>query len=160
MLVLENFKECHLENTFKWMQDQHLRELFLLRRTISKDEHLAWFNSLENDSKQKICAILYDGKHVGNVGLKNINTLDSTAEIWIYVGELIDRKKGLAKAACEEFLKSLPFPCRKIYCHVADFNIGSLRLFQSLDFKIEGIFFDEILLNNKYSNLIRLYKFL
>jgi RimJ/RimL family protein N-acetyltransferase len=72
------------------------------------------------DSSQRAYAIYYDGKHVGNCGLKNFDTDNSYCELWIYIGEITMRGRGIAKYAVQK-LKTLAkdeFKFNSIYLHV------------------------------------------
>jgi RimJ/RimL family protein N-acetyltransferase len=48
----------------------------------------------------------------------------------------------------------------KIYAHIADFNIGSTKMYQKAGFVIEGNFKDQLLWEGTYYYLLRLAYYL
>ena len=160
MIELKKFSEEHLDKTYLWMQDEKLKELFLLDKDISKDSHLSWFKSLKKDETQKTFAIFYDGEHVGNIGLKNIEPGNKKAESWIYLGEVGHRGKGIARQALEALSKEMQGDFIKLYARIADFNIPSIKTFQSAGYQLEGILQKEIIFKGNYLNIYRLCKIL
>jgi diamine N-acetyltransferase len=160
MVKLTDYKREHLENTYQWMQDKNLKEMFLLDRVISLESHENWFTSIIKDDSQEIYAIEFGDVHVGNIGLKNIDIQNQKAEIWIYLGDLNYRGRGIAKAAILELLDMKKHDLKKIYAHVVDYNFASLKLFLSTNFNIEAFLRKEIVFKNRSLNLFRLYKLL
>lgn len=160
MTLLEEFDEKHLASTFIWLQDTSLKNNFLFQKDVTEESHHKWFLAYSKDSTQQIFAIIFGGKHVGNIGIKNINSIHQIAESWIYIGEKSFKGKGIAKEAYFQLFEAHKISLRKIYCHIADFNISSIKLHQRVGFKVEGIFQDEVLLNKQFHTLIRLSVFL
>lgn len=158
MTIISNFTEEHLEKTFIWMQDQSLKNSFLLRKDITRDAHLTWFGNICNDSTQVIMSIIYNGVHCGNCGLKYIDLLNKKAELWIYLGEKEFRGKGIAQDAVNLLLKhSLDkLNLHKIYLHVTDFNENAIHVYKKCGFIEEGFLVDEIFYNNQYISLYRM----
>ena len=95
MIELEPFKEAHLIDTFRWMQNDSLRNDFLFAGNINWTGHLSWYDNYIHDNSQLIWAIYLTGKYIGNIGLKNINPLNQKAEVWIYIGERENRGKRI-----------------------------------------------------------------
>lgn len=157
MIELSAYSSKHLEATFDWMQNEELKNSFLFARTVTRESHQLWFDQLENDHSQKIMAITYDGVHVGNIGLKNIDNKNKKAEVWIYIGEMEFRGRGIARCALTNFVQSLAGQFNKLYAHVADFNYASLKLFLSSGFRIEGVLQKEMVFKGEFLNLYRLY---
>lgn len=160
MTLLEKFNEKHLASTFKWLKDPSLKNDFLFQKDITEESHHQWFLAYTKDSTQQIFAIIFQGKHVGNIGIKNIDNTHQKAESWIYIGEKSFKGKGIAKEAYLQLFETLKLSFRKIYCHIADFNISSIKLHQGVGFKVEGIFQDEFLQNKQLHTLIRFSVFL
>lgn len=159
MIALVPFGESHLDNTFHWLSSKRLQVEFLLRRNISYEEHVTWFEHYKADESQKIFAIEYDGLHCGNCGFKLINHIDSKAELWIYLGESYLEGKGIAFQSLTK-LVNIGFSViglRKIYLHVADFNTKALSLYRKFGFQEEGKFVNDFFMDNQYINVFRLY---
>ena len=156
-IKIEPFSESHLEKTFEWMQDEELKNDFLIRRNINKEAHQKWFNAYKTDGGQKIFAIIFNNIHCGNCGLKNINYINKKAEFWIYLGEKQLREKGIAKNATNMLL-DFAFNNQnldKIYLHVVEFNTSAKFLYEKIGFKQEGFFINDIIIKEKPQNILR-----
>jgi diamine N-acetyltransferase len=160
MVTIASFDERHLEKTYAWMSDSELKTDFLFRRDISREDHLKWFEKYKSDTSQKIFAIYYNDEHVGNVGLKDINLVDCNAETWIYIGDSGMKGKGISGKAYELLLAEYKKSLRKIYAHIVEFNLSSIKMYQKIGFSLEGIFKDQIVIDNKYYSMLRLAVFL
>ncbi len=158
MTELVLFNEKHLDNTFEWMQNVELKKMFLLDKEINKSSHLDWFESIQGDRSQEIFAIIYNKQHVGNIGLKNIDVKNKKAEVWVYLGDINYRGKGIAKKSLLELENNKIGELNKIYAHIADFNFSSFKAFASVGYNIEGFFQKDMLFKNQFINIYRLHK--
>ncbi len=129
------FSESHIEKTFLWLQNPRLRHDFLMRGQPSIETHLKYFEEVLNDSSQKVFAVLCDGDHVGNCGLKHI-VPNRESELWIYIGDESQQKKGIGTAATKQLISYAfnELNGELIYLHVADFNIAAIKLYEKLGF--------------------------
>jgi len=97
----------------------------------------------ENDSNNLILAVVRciggTYKTCGRVSLENINYVNQSAELKIFV-DIEQRKKGIAKEACELIIKHGfdELNLRRIDCGTLDTNEGMKKLADSLGFKEEG----------------------
>lgn len=139
-LQIVDFEAKHLNNTFDWMQDPELKRNFLIERNISKVNHLEWYRNYLNDYTQKIFAIIADGNHIGNIGLKHLSINNKTAETWVYLGDRKFHGLGLAYQAylsLFEYLINININC--LYARIVEFNKPSFSLYNKLGFiKIIG----------------------
>ena len=134
---LEPFTSEHVAQTYTWVQDPGLRDLFLMRGEVTWENHRAYFDRVLNDPNQRVYAILADGVHVGNCGLKNISHIEKEAELWIYIGDPEFRSKGIGKRATELLVGEAfgVLGLNKLCLHVADFNSAARRLYDALGFQ-------------------------
>ncbi len=158
MIELKKFSEEYLDKTFLWMQDEKLKESFLLDKEITRNSHRSWFEQLQKDETQKMFAIVYEGEHVGNIGLKNIDFKNRKAESWIYLGEVSHRGKGIARKALEGLSGKMKGEVIKLYARIADFNIPSIKTFISAGYQLEGILQMEMVYKRRHINIYRLCK--
>ncbi len=156
MIELKKFSEEHLERTYLWMQDGKLKESFLLEKEVDWESHLSWFEGLKKDDSQRMFAIVYEGEHVGNVGLKNVDLKNKNAESWIYLGETKYRGKGIARKSLETLNLQMKGEVTKLYARIADFNVPSLKTFISAGYHLEGILQKEIFFKGEFLNIYRL----
>lgn len=104
---------------------------------------LPLLNPKENDANNLILAIVKcvggTYKSWGRVSLENINYINQSAELKIFV-DIEQRKKGLAKESCELVIKHGfdELNLRRIECGTLETNEGMKKLADSLGFKEEG----------------------
>ncbi|MES2003041.1 MAG: GNAT family N-acetyltransferase [Bacteroidota bacterium] len=160
MVSIAPFDKEHLEKTYLWMSDANLKRDFLFTRDVSETDHLKWFEVYKTDAGQSIFAIYFDNKHVGNVGLKDINLVNKNAETWIYIGDPGMKGKGIAKKAYELLLAEYKTKLHKIYAHIVEFNLASIKMYKKIGFNMEGIFNDQIFMDDRYYSIFRFAVFL
>lgn len=157
-IYLQQFEEWHLPGTLMWMQDETLRKDFMLSFIVTSDSHRQWFHRYSEDESQQIWAIYADQVHIGNIGLKSIDLIHKKAEVWIYIGDRTAKCKGIGQTSCRLLFKDLKFQSfglHKIYCHVAEWNIASQKMFLKSGFALEGILKDEMFFEEKFVTLFR-----
>ena len=127
----------HVEPTFEWVKDPEFQRLFLMRGIPSKEKHQSYFNTVLADKTQRLYAVLHQGRHVGNGGIKNIDPEKKEGELWIYVGSPVMRGKGTGKCATNLLIKEAfeRMNLLIIYVHVAKFNHVALKMYEHLGFK-------------------------
>jgi RimJ/RimL family protein N-acetyltransferase len=135
-VILVPFTKEHVDLTFQWVRDAEFQRLFLMRGEPTREKHEAYFENVLNDRTQRVYAVLYEGCHVGNGGIKNIATGQEEGELWVYVGLSAMRGKGIGKHAAGllireafEHLKLLT-----VYVYVAKFNDDALQMYAGLRF--------------------------
>ena len=133
---LEKFTPDHIKKTFAWLAEQKLRDLFLMRGELTWEGHLAYFDKELHDPSQRVFAIICDGDHVGNCGLKNLGQVPGLGEFWIYVGMSEMRGKGIGVEATKLMLTeaSENFSLDTVQVHVARHNQPARRLYSMLGF--------------------------
>lgn len=133
---LEPFTEKHLDLTYTWMQDEQLKKDFLFASNITPEKHLTWFQNYSSDESQAIFAIYFENVHVGNLGLKQTDNENHSAETWIYLGDKNIKNKGVASKAYSAFLNIVrtQLNLESLYCFIAVFNTASEKLYLKVGF--------------------------
>ncbi len=135
-ITLVAFGLEHIARTFEWVRDPWLQKAFLMRREPSWEAHTDHFERVLSDPSQSVYAILEEGVHVGNCGIKNICESTASGEIWIYIGCAEHRGRHIGSRATRLL-------CRKAFTvhglttvcvHVADFNETAQRMYERLGF--------------------------
>ena len=128
-------KEC-IAKTFEWVSDTDLQKQFFIRGEPTWEGHEIYFERILADSMHHIFAIIVEGDHVGNCGVKNMLPMKKEGELWIYIGEASMRGKGIGKYATELLLHEgfQVLGLETIYVHVADFNDAALKMYKCLGF--------------------------
>lgn len=158
-MILQPFSDEHLENTRKWINNPEISIPFLFDRLVTNEEHSRWFQRLNGDVTQAIFAIIDDNqKHIGNIGLKNIDRCHRRAELWIYIGDLAEQKKGNAKKAIKLLIEKAfdIFALRKLYLHVRLTNIAAIGAYRACGFHDEGILQNEYEFGKERISVLRM----
>lgn len=87
---------------------------------------------------------------MGLIGTNSIDLENYNAEIYLYIGNNENRKKGVGTVAARLFIDFLckNYRIHKFYCRVFSYNEASLNLFKRLGFKEEGRLKEQIYCNN------------
>lgn len=130
------FTKDHVGLTFEWVSDPEFHRMFLMRGELTWEGHQAYFERVLADPTQHVYAILAEGVHVGNCGLKNISLLKKEGELWIYIGDPSMRGKGVSKYAAELLLREgfEVLGLEMIHVHVVELNTVARRLYKRLGF--------------------------
>ena len=136
-VILVPFMEVHLDLTFQWVRDAEFQRLFLMRGEPTWEKHKAHFETVLNDRTQRVYAVLCDGRHVGNGGIKNIVFGQEEGELWVYVGNSAMRRQGIGKRATGQLIREAfeNLKLRTVYVHVARFNDDALNMYAGLGFR-------------------------
>ena len=129
------FSKKHLTKTFAWIHDPILQRDFLIQGLPTYETHIQYFENKLNNPREKVFSIIYNEKHIGNCGFKNI-IVNKEAELWIYLGEQRIKHKGIGKIATKMLIEYGVdiLHIEKIYLHVADFNTPAVRLYKNMGF--------------------------
>jgi len=142
---LVKFDEAYIEATYGWVCDPKFRRDFLMRGEPNHETHQAHFAAVLADKTQRVFAVVTDGAHVGNAGLKHVDMQCVQAELWVYIGEPSARGKGLGSAATAALLDVAfrEIGLARIYLHVAEFNMPARRMYERLGFIYEPMDSDD-----------------
>lgn len=134
-VILVPFTKDHISLTFEWVSNLELRQSFLMRGEPTREGNQAHWEQVLADSTQRVYAIFWGNKHIGNCGLKNIK-LKKEGELWIYIGEPKMRGKGIGKQSTQSLLdKGFGMNLKVIYLHVGRANTVARNLYKALGFK-------------------------
>lgn len=99
-------------------------------------------------------------KHIGNIRLHSFSQYNKRAEIGILIWDKNEWGKKFGTEALEAIInylfKDLEF--HKVCAEYYSINKPSAKMFQKLNFKIEGTFKDHFLVNGRYIDAIRIAK--
>jgi ribosomal-protein-alanine N-acetyltransferase len=124
--------------------------------TLEKQKQ--YFDYLESSNRDVVLAIIdkSSGRHVGNVGLHQIDWVHRSAELGIVIGEKEAWGKKIGKEAWQLItnygLNTLNL--HRIYAQVVEGNIPSCKSAEASGFKSEGLIRDVLFKNGKYLNMI------
>ena len=145
------------DKIYNWMEDTNLRRHIGTHYLVTPLGHEAWFNERASDTQSKTLVIVArDGMvAVGIAGVKNIDSVARTFEIYFYIGDPAQRCKGYGADAVSTltdfYFKELNY--RKAYAYVFDFNTSSYDLLLRLGYKEEATLGDHVFRDGKYHNV-------
>ena len=130
-------------NYREWFNDEEICAYNSHHRFPNYDENMADYYTNVIQSRSNLVLAICDKKgdrHIGNVALENIDTLNQSAEFAILVGDKTMWGKGVGKEAArliiEHGFKELNL--HRVYCGTAENNIGMQKLAVALGMKEEG----------------------
>ncbi|MDP5144996.1 UDP-2,4-diacetamido-2,4,6-trideoxy-beta-L-altropyranose hydrolase [Shewanella sp. ULN5] len=135
-VTLADVKPLDIRRTFHWLQSDKLRQQFVQHNAPVRASHFVYWRALLKSRTQYTFSIIQRGKHVGNLGVKHVNVLNNEAELWIYIGEQPDQKKGLGTTAMtllEAFIKQALL-IDNIVIHVEKDNHAALSFYDKLGY--------------------------
>lgn len=138
-IVIIPFTERHVKRTFQWVKNPELQRLFLMREEPKITIHHAYFERVLKDHTQKLYAIVFEGRHIGNCGIKNIKLAEKEGELWIYIGDPELWGKGIGKYSTNLLIREgLEMLGLKMVCvHVAELNMVAIKMYEKLGFVID-----------------------
>lgn len=153
---LKTLKETDISQRYiNWLNDPQVN-IFLSTRNIKQDfksvqNYIRSFNGCSN----KLLLGIFLKKtnfHIGNITFSPIDWMNNYSALGICIGDKKYWKKGLAR---EALIIAIKFGFKKLQLHrleagVNSMNKESLKLFQSLGFKKEGVLRQRDKINNTY----------
>jgi RimJ/RimL family protein N-acetyltransferase len=153
IIPLQN--DRHRQLVKSWLPDKHGRH-FLLSRGTSKD--LDFDDLVDSDSNIFGLIALSDDTPIGSIAFLDYDPVHRKAELRKLIGEPIMRGKGLAKEATRLWIQHgvEALSLKKIYLNTLNTNIANIKLNEDLGFKFEGILRNEVFLDGKYHDVLRM----
>jgi len=150
-------------NYLNWMNSKVVNQYMETRfnkQTINTIKQ--FIENIKDDKSSKIFAICdsLTKQHIGNIKLGPINFNHKKADISFFIGDKDYWGKGYATEAIKLMI-NYGFNIKKLHkitAGVYEKNISSIKALKQNDFIVEGIKKDEVLFNNKWSNIILLGK--
>ncbi len=145
---LRLLKDSDLLNVCRWMTSSYiLQHSFVVPSAKSLPDDFAtsiyaarYFHVLMTDQHRVSFAITVDGRHVGNIGLKEISKTNLTAECFIEIGEKSFRGRGVGQSALTQLL-DLAFAkmeLLEVSLEVLEFNFPAIKVYDRLGFIVKG----------------------
>lgn len=134
----------------RWMQQPEVTRYTVVvpdpscvrERGYSTRDADRYLQILLGEPRRKTYAIVADGVHVGNLGLKDIDAHAQVAECFIEIGELCYRRRGIAHRAMLELLRicSSDSDIVELRLGVIEFNEAAIALYRNLGFSQAGLY--------------------
>ena len=144
----------HLGQIAGWLENPKIGASFFPRFPETREKLTEHFQA----PGQEYFAIWHLQNFVGIIGAENIDLPAGKLEMKKLVGDPAMRGKGIGKRATFLFLYQM-FVGRKfykVYLHTLDINIRNLNLNGNLGFSLEGVFFDDVMVDGKRQDVVRM----
>lgn len=137
-ITLEPIGETHCKQTFAWVSQPYIQASFQISSPPTWETHVRYFPTLSAHGRKSF-AILFEGKHVGNCGLKDCVPGES-AELWIYIGEQSVYGRGVGTEATRQLVRFgfEELELKRIYLFVSDENEAARKMYGKLGFVDNG----------------------
>lgn len=125
-----------LEKSWEWLNDPEVKYL-TMTPDFTKEEQLAWFNQLNNNTHYFVRGVLFQEQIIGVVGLKKINIDEKKAEYFGYIGEKKYWGKGIGKEMMnfiKEYAKE-KLGLNSLYLKVISGNTRAIKVYNKIGFK-------------------------
>lgn len=140
--LLVGIKKNDFDFLYECVNDSEQKYLTGTLFPVSEYEHEKWISSRHENCSDKLFIILdkKTNERVGSIGIKNIDYVNSNAELYIRVAKQFTGKKGYGSSA----IKSLVRFCfdrmnlHKVYLQVFETNEAAIKCYEKCGFKIEG----------------------
>jgi RimJ/RimL family protein N-acetyltransferase len=158
-VVLRMIQKDDVEHWLRWYNDAEVLKYLSpnVMYGVNREKEEEYYNSMRKFPGSRIFTIeTHDGKVVGNIGLHNINSEWSNAEISIMIGEKQYWGKGFAADAISVMIEFAfnRMNLHRVYLHVNEANTGGIRCYEKAGFIREGVLREAQYFDGKYSNII------
>lgn len=153
-----------LDLLFKWRNDESIfSQLGGGYFPTSKTEMSKWMDNFSKPDKQNLRFLIqYKETRVGFISLSNINYINGTSELGIYIGEKNFEGKGIASSSLkliETFARDY-LNLRKIKLLVNDNNKAAIKLYEKNEYNLVGQYIKERFYKGEFINLLIMEKFI
>jgi RimJ/RimL family protein N-acetyltransferase len=138
----------------KWLRDPSIRASFYPRYPDSEKELVRYLQ----EPTREYFSIFSQQHFAGIIGAENIDIESAKLEMRKLVGDPEMHGKGIGKRATFLFLyyAFIVRKFRKVYLHSLDINVRNLNLNGKFGFELEGVFLDEIMVQNQSRDVVRM----
>lgn len=155
-VTIKPVQEEHIPKLGEWVQTPEIQNTFI--GLFPKNTNLLSQYLLAKEDRFYF-VIIFDNKHlIGAIGAENIDPNFRKLEMKKFIGDQNFRGKGIGKMATFLFLyyafDILNF--NKVYIYSMDTNIKNINLNSKFGFGLEGILYDEVRLNGKFMDVLRM----
>lgn len=143
----------------EWFNDQaNTHYMYNGTWPTNREGHLEYYEQVRSSRDNLVLAICLneDGRHIGNLGLHDINWMYRRAELGIIVGDTQVQGRGVATEALRLILAHgfNRLNLHKVFLRVEEDNGAARRAFEKAGFRDEGILRDEIYHHRRWRNSV------
>lgn len=162
-LILEPLSTKHLSLTYlSWLNDKEVCKYLSLDSMNQINQLKDYLIQIEKSDILYWAILLKSSKkHIGNIKIDPIIHKFGLCEYGILMGDKTEWSKGYAFEASKRIIDYCFFELnlRKMCLGVVDVNVNALKLYNKLNFKVEGIYRDHEFYDGKFCNGLRMALF-
>ena len=148
--------ETDLLKLYEWRNDSFIMYRTRQQEKLEWRKHLAWWENLnpDKDVMRVIDIVGTPVKSIGVCGITNIDWINRSGELSIYIGEKEYRGRGVGILIMQE-LKRICFDnlnLRRFWAEVYGFNRSMMRMLEKARFRHEAALTDTVWKEGKYQN--------
>ena len=124
----------------KWLTDKEITQYLGNRSVLDVETEREWIR--KNNNGYCFAIVLRDSdKLIGNCGFTNVDMVDRTAEIGIFIGDKEEQNKGYGREAMKILLNYgfNTLGLNNVMLKVYSFNEKAIRTYKKLGFKTFGV---------------------
>ena len=138
------------DNIIKWRNTTFVLKQFIDQRPLDKQIHLNWYNKYILTNKAIQFIIVYNNIDIGSIFIKDINLINKSGELGIFIGEQQYTGKKIGQQAIKLISNYVfkNYNIDYIISRIKDTNISSIKAFEKVNYKqthkIDNIIFMKI----------------
>jgi UDP-4-amino-4,6-dideoxy-N-acetyl-beta-L-altrosamine N-acetyltransferase len=157
-IKIRQIRNSDTNNIIKWRNNPKVLEHFIYQKQLNRIDHLNWLKTQvrTKNAYQFIIHNINKSKDIGSVYLRDVDTKNNKAEFGIFIGEDSARGKGFGTLATKKILEFAfnDLSLNKIFLRVFANNLNAIASYKKSGFIQEGLFREEILIENKKFDMI------
>ena len=144
MITLKSLSKTNIFPFYKWINDDDVIKysLSLFGKINTEKEIENWFTELIKDKKNINLGIFLKTTNelIGYAGICDISETNKSGEYYIFIGEKKLWGKGIGTEVTKQILKIgfIDNELNRIMLTVSEPNIGGVKAYEKVGFKIEG----------------------
>ena len=158
---LRGVEESDIGRFVSWLNDPEVTENLLIFWPLTMKQEEKWFEDLsKKEPAEQPLAIEIETENgwelIGNSSLQEIDWLNRSAEVGIFIGNKTYWGKGYGSTAMKLMLQFgfNRLNLNRIYLHVFETNPRAIRSYEKVGFKLEGRLRQDIFKNGKYIDVL------
>ena len=134
-----------------WVHQADVTDGLGLSRIPTMERTLAWIQTARAKESIWAWAVLWNGKHVGNVVFEQIDRRAGTARFSVYLGDPDARSRGIGTTAIYKALAKVfgDEHLHKVWLTVHAENAAAKKVYTNLGFQLEGILREAFVLGDR-----------
>lgn len=159
-VYLRKIELSDTDNIVKWRNSESVRCCFIYQELFTRESHMEWMKKKVRSGKveQMVICEKNTDRPIGSCYLRDIDRVHQKAEYGLFIGEAVERGKGIGAEVSRLMLEYgfRELRLHKIYARVLADNVISLRSAERAGLQREGYCKDEVCIQGKFRDIVLL----